>query len=305
MIDFEKNQVLTGKLIVILGPTASGKSAWAIEFAKEFAGEIINADSRQMYRDMNIETNTPTPEEMAGIPHHLFEIKNPDEDFAVKEYKNLAIQTIREIQERGNIPFLVGGTGLYIQAVVENLEIPQVPPQKALREKLEKTSLEKLLQMLRRLDPEAAQRIDRKNKRRMIRAIEVTLGGATMVEPKKGPRLFETLQIGIAVPREELYRRIEERVDEMIKAGLIEEAEKLMAQYPRDLPALSGIGYQEIIPYLQDRVSLEEAMREIIKSTKAFARRQMTWFRRDKTIRWVKTRGLIKTFLRSEGTPAA
>ena len=291
-------------LIVVLGPTASGKTKIAIKLAKDFNGEIISADSRQIYRGMNIGTDKISPLETQGIPHYLIDIVNPDEEFTLAQYKELAIKTIREIQERKKLPFLVGGTGLYIQAITDNLEIPTVPPDAKLRSNLERIDQKKLVEMLKKLDPVGAKKIDLNNPRRIIRALEVCLktGQPFSSQTRKGKRLFKIIEIGLNPPREKLYQKIDQRVDWMIENGLINEVKSLLKKYPPNLPAFSGIGYQEIIQYLQGKITLEESIQQIKFHTHQYARRQITWFKKDQKIKWVKNlieaREIIKDFLK-------
>jgi len=278
------------KLIVILGPTASGKSSLAVKLAKEFNGEIISADSRQIYRGMDIGTAKITKKEMEGIPHYLIDIVRPDQDFTLAQFKKEAIKIIRDIQKRGKLPFLVGGTGLYIQSIVDNLKIPEVKPNKKLREKLEKRTSERLFNQLKKLDPESVKIVDRNNKRRIIRALEVCLltKKPFSEQRKKDQPLFDILQIGLSVEHKILERRIKQRASKMVRNGLTKEVEKLAKKYDPKLPAMSGIGYQEIIPYFKKEISLEQAKELIALHTRQYARRQATWFRRDKRIHWVK-----------------
>ena len=291
-------------LIVVLGPTASGKTKIAIKLAKDFNGEIISADSRQIYRGMNIGTDKISPLETQGIPHYLIDIVNPDEEFTLAQYKELAIKTIREIQERKKLPFLVGGTGLYIQAITDNLEIPTVPPDAKLRSNLERIDQKKLVEMLKKLDPVGAKKIDLNNPRRIIRALEVCLktGQPFSSQTRKGKRLFKIIEIGLNPPREKLYQKIDQRVDWMIENGLINEVKSLLKKYPPNLPAFSGIGYQEIIQHLQGKITLEESIQQIKFHTHQYARRQITWFKKDQKIKWVKNlieaREIIKDFLK-------
>ncbi len=293
----------TSKLIVILGPTASGKSSLAVKLAKEFNGEIISADSRQIYKEMNIGTAKITKKEMDGIPHYLIDIVKPNQDFTLAQYKKKTIRIIKDIQRRRKLPFLVGGTGLYIQSIVDNLEIPQVKPNRKLREKLEKKNTSDLFKQLKKLDPDIIKIVDGSNKRRIIRALEVCLltKKPFSKQRKKGQSLFDILQIGLEVEKDELEKRIEKRAEQMIREGLVEEVKKLLKNYNPDLPCFSGIGYQEIILYFKGELSLEKAKELISLHTRQYARRQMTWFRRDKRIHWVRrhseAKGLIKGFL--------
>ncbi len=428
-------------LLVILGPTGSGKSDLAIKIAKRFNGEIVNADSRQVYKEMYVGTGSPLAEItnhksqitnklqiqnsksqttltlhplpkgegrgerenlkskiIDGVPHHLFHIIAPDQEFTVAHYKELAMKTIANIHARGKLPILVGGTGLYIRAVVDNLNIPPVAPNKKLRKEFERelqkagansnrhaengkteksifgspTSLgsgtspkfpalsvssaksailQKYYQRLLKLDPEATKMIDPLNPRRIIRALEVCLarqkllkqhlGGQATKKPwsttqQKGEPLFNVLKIGLKLPRQELYKKIDQRVEKMFKNGLIEETKKLIKKYPLSLPAMSGIGYQEVgsmlgsptsqgsgtspkfsaqsapykgekspyFPLLQRGIKGDfiSAISKIQFRTHAYARRQMTWFRKEKNVRWIKTgnmaRKLARKFLR-------
>ncbi len=303
------------KILVIVGPTASGKTALSIELAKKLNGEIVSADSRQVYRGMDIGTAKPpishvpkgasvkssAPKKRSGsgavkyaygIPHHLIDIKNPNEDYAVAEYKRDAITAIRGILKRGKFPILVGGTGLYVKAVVENLDIPKVIANVRLRRKLEQVIRNKgvayLFQKLIALDPEAAYIVDPKNPRRVIRALEVTLttGKPFTAQRTKGVPLFDAKIIGMKVPGGILRRRIEQRVDEMMRDGLIKETSGLYKKYGK-VKALDAIGYREIIDFLEKKIPLAEAVRQIKLNTWRYARRQMTWFRKDENIRWI------------------
>lgn len=280
------------KLIVVLGPTASGKSALAVKLAKKFKGEIISADSRQIYRGMDIGTAKPTISERGGASHHLLDILNPDKNYTVADYKKDALRVIRSVLRRKKLPILVGGTGLYIQAITDNLDIPAVPPNPALRRKLEqklaKSGLAKLFEELVKLDPEAAYIVDGKNPRRVLRALEVAIitGKPFTSQKRKGKKLFETLKIGLNPP--DLRERMGKRAKLMEKAGLVHEVKNLIKKYGTKTQALGAIGYREIIQYLKGELSLPEAMELMAMNTKNYAKRQMTWFKRDQEIRWVK-----------------
>jgi tRNA dimethylallyltransferase len=281
------------KLIVILGPTASGKTDLSLKLAKKFKGEIVNADSRQIYRGMNIGTGKVVDKN--GVKHYLLDIVNPDEEFTLADYKKQAVVAIRDILKRGKVPLLVGGTGLYIQAIVDNLEIPAVPPNKKLRAQFEKEikksgALVKWYKKLLKLDPGAAKVVDAKNPRRIIRALEVCLATGKPFSKlrEKGEPLFDVLQIGINLPRQKLYENIDQRVEQMIKDDLVGETKKLLKKYKSDLPSMSGIGYREVGDYLNGVYGISEAAQRIKFRTHAYARRQMTWFRRDKRIKWIK-----------------
>jgi len=273
------------KLVVILGPTASGKTKLADNLSQEFNGEIINADSRQIYIGMDIGTNKS--------PAHLVDIIYPGQIFTVAQYKKLATKIIKEVQSRGKLPFLVGGTGLYIQAVVNNLQIPKVKPNKLLRQKLEKQSLKQLFYILKRLDPQTAETIDSKNQRRLVRALEVCLSGQKFSEKIKSKPLFDVLQIGISIDRVKLNKRINKRVDEMLQEGLEDEVKTLGNNMPET------IGYQEF----KQGKSIAKIADLIKLHTRQYAKRQMTWFKRDRRIKWIRNygeaRNLIKSFLAS------
>lgn len=271
------------KLIVILGPTASGKSGLAVELAKKFNGEIVSADSRQIYKEMDIGTGKITKREMEGVPHYLIDIIKPSQEFTLAQYKKRALEVIKKIQKKGKVPFLVGGTGLYIKAIVDNLNIPQVAPNKKLRKELEAKTNQQLLAQLKKLDPDSAKTIDVYNKRRLVRALEVCLATKKPFSQlqTKGKLLFDVLQIGLFLSKERLDRKIEQRVTQMMKRGLFMEVKKLVEKYPKDYPALSGLGYQEIRRCLKGEMTLTQAIGEIKKNTRQYARRQMTWFKKD------------------------
>jgi tRNA dimethylallyltransferase len=286
-------------LIVILGATASGKTKLAIELAKKYNGEIISADSRQVYKKMDIGTAKPIGKwesycetaayMVEGVPHYLIDIVDPGEIFSVSNFKQLALERIDDILKRGKTPFIVGGTGLYIWSVVDNLILPDVAPHKKLRNGLEDKSLDELVVLLKKLDPESAKVIDLNNSRRVIRALEVNImtGGSFIEQKQKNPPLFNALQIGLRVEREKLYERIDKRVDEQISAGLVGEVEGLIKQkYSFSLPSMNGIGYRQIGAYLNNEMDLEKAIDLVKRDTRHYARRQLTWFRRDKRIEW-------------------
>ncbi len=277
------------KLIVILGPTASGKTKLALELAKKNNGEIINADSRQIYKEMDIGTGKMDIGYWI-LDIHLIDIINPNQKFSLSQYKKLAVEKIREIQKRNKTPFLVGGTGLYISSIVDNLEIPKAPPDNKIREKLSKLNSEKLFEELKKIDLKSAEIIGGNNKRKLIRALEVyeITGKPFSAQQTKDRPLFDVLQIGIKIDREKLYKKIDQRVDKMIEMGLVKEVQNLTKKYSFDLPAMSGIGYREIGLYLQNKTTLEEAVQRMKFRTHQYARRQMTWFRRDERIEWIE-----------------
>lgn len=281
-------------LVVIVGPTAVGKSDLALHLAVALDGEIVSADSRQVYRHMDIGTAKPTPEERAAVPHHLIDVVEPDELYTLAQYQRDAYRAIDEIVHRGRVPFLVGGTGLYVRAVVEGLTIPAVPPNPRLRADLEQLAneigAEGLHRELRQIDPEAAAGIDWRNVRRVIRAIEVFRATGQPISRLRAsqPPPYAVLMIGLTLDRVELYRRIDDRVDRMIAAGLVEEVQRLVARgFGFDTPAMSGLGYRQIGAYLRGEVDLDTAVQMVKNETHRFARQQYTWFRlSDSRIHW-------------------
>lgn len=283
-------------LIVILGPTGSGKTALSLQLAKKFHGEIVNADSRQIYDQMDIGTNKILPAEMQKVPHHLLSFKKPNEIFTVSEYKKQAVTTIQDILARKKIPFLVGGTGLYVSAVCLNYDIPDIPPDYALRAQWEKEIKIKgaafLHQKLRKLDPAEAKKIHPNQTRYLMRALEIALSGRkkSVTATKKKP-LFDCFFIGLEIPREELYQRLDERVEKMFQAGLLQEVEQLIKEgYGEKAHAMNGIGYREVLQYLKGEISLEKAKELIKQHTRHFAKRQMTWFRRLSEVQWIQAK---------------
>jgi len=286
-------------LAAIVGPTGSGKSRLALRLAQDFNGEIVSADSRQVYRYMDIGTAKPGPKELSLVPHHLINIVNPDEVFSLAQYQELVYQAIKDIQQRHKLPLLVGGSGLYVWAVLEGWRIPPVPPDLEFRHSLEvktaNTGTEELYQELMRVDPAAAQKIDPRNMRRVIRALEVyekTRTPFSQLQDKEIPS-FNTLIIGLTADRAELYRRIDLRVDKMIEQGLVTEVEKLVNMgYDFNLPAMSSIGYRQIGQFLKGELTLAVAIQQIKFETHRFVRHQYTWFRlEDDRIHWFDISG--------------
>lgn len=281
-------------LLVIAGPTASGKTALGITLAERCGGEIVSADSRQIYRLMDIGTAKPTPEQQARVPHHLIDVVWPDAAYTLAHYQADAVRSIAAVWERGRLPVLVGGTGLYVRAVVDGLAIPAVAPQPELRAELEAEAATHgpaaLHARLGALDPSAARTIDPRNVRRLIRAIEVCLVTGRPFSEQQGarPTAFRTLTLGTNTERGALYSWADRRVDAMLAAGLVVEVEGLVARgYGWELPAMSSLGYREIGAYLRGEVSLEEAATRIKTATHAYIRRQLTWFRPDARIHWL------------------
>lgn len=302
------------KVIVLLGPTASGKTQWGLKLAKEFDGEIISADSRQIYKKMDIGTAKELGEWKSidgchayyidGIPHHLVDWLDPGKTCTVAEWRDKALQVITDCVKRNRVPFVVGGTGLYITSLVDNWLIPRLAPNAKLRRSLEQKKPTELVRLLKKMDPESAARIDPKNVRRLIRALEVCIlsGEPFSAQRKQGPLLVAALQIGIVVPREELGRRIDTRVDTMVERGLEQEVRKLLQQkYSWKLPSMSGIGYRQWCEYIEGNIALPVVIARLKHDSRDFARRQMTWWRRDKRIQWVNEyeegRELVKDFV--------
>lgn len=298
------------KIIVILGPTASGKTDLGLRLAKKLNGEIVSADSRQVYKKMDIGTAKPEGVwrknyMVQNVSHHLMDIIDPGEDFSLADYKTLALKSIKDILKRKKLPIVVGGTGLYIRALVDNLDIPKVEPSKKLRKELAKKKLPELAAMLKKIDPATAKKIDLQNPRRVLRALEVFIlsGESFLTQSTKSKPIFDALEIGLDLPREELRARIDARVDKQMKDGLLEETKKLSKKYSWNLPSMSGIGYKQMGFYLRGETTLDEAINILKRDTRRYAKRQMTWFRRDKKTQWIKntnlksTQGLIKRFL--------
>lgn len=268
----------------------------SIQLAKEFDGEVISVDSRQVYRGMDIGTakeprdQLSVPYMVQGIPHWGIDLVNPNQEMTAAEFKEYAEQKIAEIVSRGKLPILAGGTGFWIQAIVDNLDIPAVAPDRELRKTLEAKGLEELFTMYQEKDPAGSEVIDRHNKLRLIRALEVCFktGKPFSEQQRKSEPKYDVLQIGIEVNREELYQRIETRVDQMIEQGLVEEVRGLADKYGCVDLAMTGIGYRQICQYLENENTLSEAVERIKIDTRHYAKRQMSWFKRDKRIKWVK-----------------
>jgi tRNA dimethylallyltransferase len=287
---------LTGKpLVVILGPTGVGKTALAVEIVRALNAEIISADSRQVYRYMDIGTGKPTPQQLAVAPHHLIDIVTPDDKLSLSRYQKMAYAAIDNIHGREKLPLLVGGTGQYITAVVEGWSVPEVPPNEALRAELEtfaaQQGTEALALRLHEIDPQAADSIDHRNVRRVIRALEVyTVTGQKFSDlQRKTPPPYHILQIGLTMAeRAQVYARADARVDAMMAASFLDEVRRLLDMgYARTLPSMSGIGYAQLAAHLLDDLPLAEAVAQTKHATHDFIRRQYTWFRgHDSGILW-------------------
>ncbi len=288
------------KVVIILGPTASGKTALGIWLAKKFNGEIISADSRQIYRQMTIGTAKPggswrkingdSVYLAEGIPHFGLDILDPKDEFSLADFRELCTLAISQILKRGHLPIVVGGTGLYLRSIIDNLSIPPVAPNKKLRQSLSAKPLAELTTLLREIDPTAAEKIDLRNPRRVLRALEVAIltGQSFFHQRRAAPADYSILQLGINWPREELYARIDARVNQQMKEGLVAETESLMKKkYPWNLPSMSTLGYRQIGEYLRGKLPLTEVVAKLKLATRQYARRQMTWFKRDKRIIWL------------------
>lgn len=280
-------------VIILLGPTAVGKTELSLSLCARFRGEVVGADSRQIYRSMDIGTAKPTAAERARAPHHLIDICEPDQPFSLADYQQRAYATIAAIHARGNVPFLVGGTALYLRAVVEGLRIPEAPPNPPLRAELEtflaEQGREALFQRLQALDPATAAVIDGQNPRRVLRALEIflTTGQSKVALEGAAPPPYRFLQLGLDRPRTALYERIDRRVDAMIAQGLIAETQQLLAAgYRPPLPAITSLGYREIIAYLEEGLPLPQAVEKIKTETHRYVRHQYTWFRKMSNIVW-------------------
>ncbi|WP_313798582.1 tRNA (adenosine(37)-N6)-dimethylallyltransferase MiaA [Cytobacillus sp.] len=282
------------KLVVLIGPTAVGKTKLSIELAKRFNGEIISGDSMQIYKGMDIGTAKIKPSEMEGIPHHLLDIKNPEESFSVAEFQELVRLKIAEISQRGKLPMIVGGTGLYIQSVIYDYQFSDAPSDEAFRVKLEEKAKaegnEKIHQELMEVDPKSAQKIHPNNVRRVIRALEVYhCTGKTISDFQENQQpelIYETAMIGLTMEREKLYDRINKRVDLMVKEGLVPEVEKLYVKGLNDCQSIQAIGYKEIYEYFNEHVTLEEAIIQLKQNSRRYAKRQLTWFRNKMNVDW-------------------
>jgi tRNA dimethylallyltransferase len=271
-------------VIVVCGATASGKTALAVELAERFGGEIVGADSMQVYKGMDIATAKPSASELRGIKHHLIDFLEPHETFSVADYVDMARDIISDVSKRGKLPVIAGGTGLYINSLIENIEFPEVKADKAFREEMQKREGEVLLDELRRKDPETAALLHKNNVKRVIRALEVLhVTGRTIGELNRESRLkpspYDALLLQIDLPRERLYERINSRVDEMMTAGLLEEARGFFTR-PNSSTSVQAIGYKELLPFLSNQAGLGECVERLKKSTRNYAKRQLTWFKK-------------------------
>lgn len=282
------------KLLVIIGPTAVGKTKLSIDMAKKFNGEIISGDSMQVYKGMDIGTAKITLDEMEGIPHHLIDIKNPDESFSVAEFQLLVRKKITEITMRGKLPIIVGGTGLYIQAVIQDYQFSDAPSDEEFRSALEKRlqieGSQILYDELVQIDRASAEKIHPNNSRRVIRALEIFhCTGKTMSEFQGNQNVglvYQTALIGLSMDREKLYERINHRVDQMVHLGLEEEVKALYDSGLRDCQSVQGIGYKEFFAYFEHKLSFVETIQQLKQNSRRYAKRQLTWFRNKMNVEW-------------------
>ncbi|MBI2644052.1 MAG: tRNA (adenosine(37)-N6)-dimethylallyltransferase MiaA [Candidatus Wildermuthbacteria bacterium] len=292
------------KLIAIVGPTAAGKSALGVKIAKKFGGEIISADSRQVYKGMDIGTGKITKREMMGIPHHLLDAASPRRQFTVSQFQKLAYKAIKKIFRKEKIPILVGGSPLYIYAVIDGWVIPEVKPNARLRRDLEKLSTDTLFQKLQRIDSKRAKTIEKQNRRRLIRALEIVMSTKQPVPPlEKKPLPCPVLFLGIQKNTEELRTLIARRLEKRFKQGMVREVKRLHAQGLswKRLESF-GLEYKCIAQYFQKKISKEKMKQQLQKVIEDFARRQMVWFKKDPRIRWIQTlreaQSLARDFLK-------
>ncbi len=274
------------KVIAIVGPTASGKTDFAINLAQKTNGEVISADSRLVYKGFDIGTAKPTLAERKGIPHYMIDIVEPEVDYSSGLYADDAQKAISDILKRGKLPIITGGTGLYFRLLLENYDVPRIEPDYELREKLKEYSSEELHRKLQKLDAIRAAEIDPNDKKKIIRAIEMAEHLEKPLSEYKKEPLYDVEWIGINCPRELLYERINKRVDLMIEKGLIEETKHLLKKHGRIKNLICTIGYQEMTAYLDGAITLEEAKDKLKQNTRNYAKRQLTWFRKNEKIKW-------------------
>ena len=272
------------KVIAVVGPTASGKTAFAVDLADKIGGEIISADSRLVYKGFDIGTAKPTLDERRGIPHYMIDIAEPEVDYSAGLYVHEAKRIIEDIQSRGKVPIIAGGTGLYINILLMNYDLPKVEPDYELRKALKLE--EDLPAILAELDPETAQLIDKNDRKKLIRAIEIVKTTGKPIQRRKNNPEYEIEWIGLNFPRDVLYDRINRRVDLMFEAGLIDETKNLLQKHGRIPNLLYTIGYQEVIQYLDGVLTLGEAVDKLKQNTRRYAKRQLTWFRKNPAINW-------------------
>ena len=284
------------KVIVICGPTASGKTALSIQLAQKINGEIISSDSMQIYKNMNIGTAKPDKQEMQGIKHYLLDFVEPNQRYSVADYKKDAENAIEDILQKGKVPIIVGGTGLYVDSLIYGIEYPNIEFDENYRKKLEKRAekegLEKLYEEARKIDPQAMEKISRNDQKRILRVLEIyNATGKTKteqeIESRKNEVKYEYRVFAINMDREKLYDRINKRVDIMIQKGLIEEVENLLKKYNEFPTAMQGLGYKEVVEYIQGKVLKEDMIENIKRESRRYAKRQITWFKKNKQTIWI------------------
>lgn len=309
-----KEKMPLPKLIAVVGPTASSKTALALALAKRFKGEVISADSRQFYRGTEIGSDIILGKWVRkygrrtyvakGVPHYLIGFLSPSKTFTASQFKDHVIRISRDIAKRGHVPILAGGSGLFIKTVVDNLEMPGVPPNPAFRARMERLSTARLYAMLKKGDPAYAARIPANNRRYAVRALEVmdALGRPFSEAQAVGEPIFNVLQIGVKRDRDDANRAIDARVDDMMKRGLLKEAERLGKKYGWEAPAMTGLGHRQLGAYIRGETTLEEAVQRVKTDTRRYAKRQRTWFKHDARTRWVKgiqeAENAVNTFLK-------
>ena len=306
-----KKQSKKRKIVIILGPTASGKSDLGVQIARKFNGEVISADSRQVYKKLDIGTGKITKREMRRIPHHLLDVVNAIHKFSVVEYKRLAEKVIDDILDRGKVPIVVGGTGFYIQALIDDIVFPEVPPDEKLRAVLAKKTTAELFRKLEKLDPRRAEDIDRQNPHRLIRAIEIAIHiGSTphldVGRLKGNPNKYSVLKIGVKTDDEKLKKRIYNRLLSRLRAGMVAEVKHLHERGLswKRMEAL-GLEYRFLSRYLRGKINKDEMTEQLNTAIWQYARRQKTWFKRDKKIKWFnlpeieKIKRAVEKFLES------
>ena len=279
---------MNNRVIAVVGATASGKTSYAIELAKKINGEIISADSRLVYKGMDIGTAKPTIDEMQEIPHYMIDVVEPEYNYSVGLYVKEAKKHITDIISRGKVPIVVGGTGLYFRVLLENYDLPDVKPDYELRKELSSYSYEELLEMLTKLDEKAANSVEKNDKKKLIRYIEIIKLAGKPLDLVRGvkEKEFNVEWVGLNFPREILYDRINKRVDLMIEQGLIDETKKLLQKHGRISDITDTIGYREVLSYLDGELSLDEAKDKLKQNTRNYAKRQLTWFRKNEQINW-------------------
>lgn len=279
---------MNNRVIAVVGATASGKTSYAIELAKKINGEIISADSRLVYKGMDIGTAKPTIDEMQEIPHYMIDVVEPEYNYSVGLYVKEAKKHITDIISRGKVPIVVGGTGLYFRVLLENYDLPDVKPDYELRKELSSYSYEELLEMLTKLDEKAANSVEKNDKKKLIRYIEIIKLAGKPLDLVRGvkEKEFNVEWVGLNFPREILYDRINKRVDLMIEQGLIDETKKLLQKHGRISNITDTIGYREVLSYLDGELSLDEAKDKLKQNTRNYAKRQLTWFRKNEQINW-------------------